>query len=33
VGSPERTLASEEVGEIRTRIIEGMREMGYELRV
>jgi phenylalanyl-tRNA synthetase beta chain len=33
VGSPERTLASEEVGEIRARIIEGMRELGYELRV
>jgi phenylalanyl-tRNA synthetase beta chain len=33
VGSPERTLSSEEVGEIRGRIIEGMRERGYELRV
>ena len=33
VGSPERTLSSEEVGEIRARIIEGMRELGYELRV
>ena len=33
VGSPERTLSSEEVGEIRTRIIERMRELGYELRV
>ena len=33
VGSPERTLASEEVAEIRTRIIEKMRELGYELRV
>ncbi len=33
VGSPERTLSSEEVGEIRTRIIEKMRELGYELRV
>jgi phenylalanyl-tRNA synthetase beta chain len=33
VGSPERTLSSEEVGEIRTRIIEGMRELGYELRL
>jgi phenylalanyl-tRNA synthetase beta chain len=32
-GSPERTLSSEEVGEIRTRIIEGMRGLGYELRV
>ncbi len=33
VGSPERTLSSEEAGEIRARIIEGMRERGYELRV
>jgi hypothetical protein len=33
VGSPERTLSSEEVGEIRTRIIERMRELGYELRL
>ena len=33
VGSPERTLSSEEVGEIRARIIEGMRGLGYELRV
>jgi len=33
VGSPERTLSSEEVGQIRTRIIEGMRELGYDLRV
>jgi phenylalanyl-tRNA synthetase beta chain len=33
VGSPERTLSSEEVGEIRVRIIEGMRELGYDLRV
>jgi phenylalanyl-tRNA synthetase beta chain len=33
VGSPERTLSSEEIGEIRTRIIEGMRELGYELRL
>jgi phenylalanyl-tRNA synthetase beta chain len=32
-GSPERTLASEEVGEIREQIIEGMRALGYELRV
>jgi len=32
-GSPERTLSSEEVGEIRTRIIERMRGLGYELRV
>jgi phenylalanyl-tRNA synthetase beta chain len=33
VGSPERTLASEEVGEIRARIIEKMRELGYDLRL
>jgi phenylalanyl-tRNA synthetase beta chain len=33
VGSAERTLSSEEVGEIRTRIIEGMRSLNYELRV
>jgi phenylalanyl-tRNA synthetase beta chain len=32
-GSPERTLSSEEVSGIRTRIIEGMRGLGYELRV
>jgi phenylalanyl-tRNA synthetase beta chain len=32
-GSPERTLSSGEVGELRARIIEGMRELGYELRV
>jgi phenylalanyl-tRNA synthetase beta chain len=33
LGSVERTLSSEEVGEIRTTIIEGMRSLGYELRV
>ena len=33
LGSVERTLSSEEVGEIRTAIIEGMRRLGYELRV
>jgi len=33
VGSPERTLSSEEIGEIRARIIEGMRGLGFELRV
>jgi phenylalanyl-tRNA synthetase beta chain len=32
VGSPERTLSSDEVGEIRERIIQGMRGRGYELR-
>ncbi len=33
VGSPARTLSSEEVGEIREHIIDGMRGLGYELRV
>jgi phenylalanyl-tRNA synthetase beta chain len=33
VGSSERTLSSEEAGDIRARIIEGMRAQGYELRV
>ena len=33
VGSAERTLSSEEAGEIRTLIIEEMRQIGYELRV
>ena len=33
VGSSERTFSSEEVGEIRAGIIEGMRGLGYELRV
>ena len=33
VGSPERTLSSEEVGQIRADIIAGMRGLGYELRV
>jgi len=33
VGSAERTLSSEEVGEIRGRIIDAMRDLGYELRV
>jgi phenylalanyl-tRNA synthetase beta chain len=33
VGSPERTLSSEEAGEIRAAIIAGMRGLGYELRV
>ena len=33
VGSQERTLSSDEVGSIRTRIIDGMRAIGYELRV
>lgn len=33
VGSPERTLLSDEIGEIRAGIIGRMRELGYELRV
>jgi phenylalanyl-tRNA synthetase beta chain len=33
VGSPDRTLSSEEAGAIRNDIIEGMRALGYELRV
>ena len=33
VGSPERTLSSEEAGAIRSRIIDGMRGLRYELRV
>jgi phenylalanyl-tRNA synthetase beta chain len=33
LGSPGRTLTSEEVGAVRARIIEGMRSLGYELRV
>lgn len=33
VGSPERTLSSEEIAAIRTGIIERMRDLGYELRV
>lgn len=33
VGAPDRTLLSDEVGVIRARIIDGMRQAGYELRV
>ncbi len=33
VGSPERTLSSDEVARIRDGVIEGMRYLGYELRV
>ena len=33
VGAPERTLSAEEVGAVRSRIIDGMRSAGYELRV
>ncbi|MGA8598143.1 MAG: phenylalanine--tRNA ligase subunit beta [Bryobacteraceae bacterium] len=33
VGAPDRTLTNEEVAEVRSRIIDGMRAAGYELRV
>jgi phenylalanyl-tRNA synthetase beta chain len=33
VGSPERTLSSDEIAAIRGAIIERMRDLGYELRV
>jgi phenylalanyl-tRNA synthetase beta chain len=33
LSSAERTLSSEEVSEVRERIIARMRELGYELRV
>jgi phenylalanyl-tRNA synthetase beta chain len=33
IGAPDRTLTSEEVTTIRSRIIEGMRRDGYELKV
>jgi len=33
VGAPDRTLSADEVGAIRSRIIEGMRAAGYELKV
>jgi phenylalanyl-tRNA synthetase beta chain len=33
IGSADRTLSSEEVGAIRNNLIEGMRGLGYELRV
>lgn len=33
IAPPDRTLSSEEVGAVRARIIEGMRALGYELRV
>jgi len=32
-GAADRTLSSEEVGEIRARLIDGMRAQGYELRL
>jgi phenylalanyl-tRNA synthetase beta chain len=33
IGAPDRTLSAEEVGAVRSRIIDGMRSAGYELRV
>jgi phenylalanyl-tRNA synthetase beta subunit len=33
VGAGDRTLSMDEVGAIRSRIIEGMQRAGYELRV
>jgi phenylalanyl-tRNA synthetase beta subunit len=33
LAAADHTLSLDEVGVIRTRIIEGMREQGYELRV
>ncbi|MBZ5673239.1 MAG: phenylalanine--tRNA ligase subunit beta [Acidobacteriia bacterium] len=33
VGAPDRTLSAEEVGAVRSRIIDGMRSAGYELRI
>ena len=33
LGSPDRTLSSEEVGEVRAAMIAGMRGLGFELRV
>jgi phenylalanyl-tRNA synthetase beta chain len=33
VGSDDRTLSAEEIGEIRSTLIEAMREAGYELRM
>ncbi|MGA3077168.1 MAG: phenylalanine--tRNA ligase subunit beta [Bryobacteraceae bacterium] len=33
IGSAQRTLSSEEVGEIRARLIDGMRAQGYDLRL
>ena len=33
VGSPERTLSSDQIAAIRANIIERMRHLGYELRV
>ena len=33
LGAPDRTLSAEEVGLVRSRIIDGMRSAGYELRL
>ena len=33
LAASDRTLSSEEVGSVRAKIIEGMRALGYELRV
>jgi len=33
VGAPDRTLSAEEVGAVRSRIIDGMRAAGFELRL
>ena len=33
LAAPDRTLSSEEVGAVRSAVIEGMRARGYELRV
>jgi phenylalanyl-tRNA synthetase beta chain len=33
VGAPDRTLSSPEIAEIRSRIIQGLNSLGYELRV
>ncbi len=33
VGAPDHTLSLEEVGAVRAQIIEGMRQLGYELRI
>jgi phenylalanyl-tRNA synthetase beta chain len=33
LGAPDRTLTNEEVSEVRTLLIEGMRKAGFELRV
>jgi phenylalanyl-tRNA synthetase beta chain len=33
IGAPDRTLSAEEVGAVRSRIIDGMRAAGYDLRL